>query len=87
MKFNMNALTCVVVDRGLATSKDDVRSITDLLVSQVEFANILVLNKCDLVSAEMLKRLHKVLRALNTDAKIIESVYSKIGLNYIKYYV
>jgi len=66
--------------RGLQAGDDDTRTLTDLLVSQVEFASVLLLNKCDLVPPAHLARVKHVLRALNADAKIIESVRSKIDV-------
>ena len=56
---------------------------TDLLVSQVEFASVILLNKCDLVSPEYLINVKNTIRALNAEAKIIESVRSKIDVKEI----
>ena len=69
-----------LLTRGLQAGDDDTRTLTDLLVAQVEFASVLLLNKCDLVSPAHLARVKHVLRALNADAKIIESVRSKIDV-------
>ena len=60
--------------RQLALSDDDERTIPDLLVDQAEFANVLVINKADLVSAEELGRLEDLLRHLNPDAERIVAV-------------
>ena len=60
--------------RQLEASVNDTRTITDLLVSQVEFASVVVLNKCDLVTREEIERVKRTIRALNSDAKIIESI-------------
>lgn len=51
--------------------EDDERSVTDLLVEQVEFSDVILISKTDLVSDEDIKRLTGVLRSLNTDADII----------------
>ncbi|MBL8162059.1 MAG: GTP-binding protein [Anaerolineae bacterium] len=69
--------------RGLAVSDDDERSLTDLLVEQVEFANVLVINKIDLVSADELNRLEALLRRLNPTAHIIRSERGQVPLNQI----
>lgn len=70
-------------NRGLQASENDTRTITDLLVSQVEFASIIVLNKCDLVSQNELKEVKTMIRSLNSEAKIIESINSNININEI----
>ncbi len=70
-------------NRGLQASENDTRTITDLLVSQVEFASIIILNKCDLVSQNELKEVKSMIRSLNSEAKIIESINSKININEI----
>ena len=72
-----------LVARGLQASENDTRTITDLLVSQVEFASVILINKCDLVNPEELAYVRGVVRALNGDAKIIESVNSKIDIGEI----
>ncbi|MBK9169443.1 MAG: GTP-binding protein [Bryobacterales bacterium] len=56
-------------ERGLAANEEDTRTISDLLADQVEFANVLVINKADLVSAEDLSRLQAILRHLNPEAR------------------
>ncbi|MBL0892776.1 MAG: GTP-binding protein [Gemmatimonadaceae bacterium] len=60
--------------RQLALGEEDERTIPDLLIDQVEFANVLVLNKTDLVSDEELGRLLAILRHLNPDAEVVTSV-------------
>jgi len=61
-------------DRNIALGADDERSLSDLLIDQIEFANVLVLNKTDLVSDEELERLEGILKQLNPAAKQIRSV-------------
>lgn len=56
--------------RGLAAEADDARTIVDLLVEQVEFADELVVNKCDLVGEAAVARLEAILRGLNRDAEL-----------------
>jgi G3E family GTPase len=65
-------------DRNLGINEDDDRSISDLLVDQIEFANVIVLNKTDLLEPEKLQELHKIIAHLNPEAKIIESEFGKI---------
>ena len=56
---------------GESLGEEDDRSISDLLVEQVEFADVLLISKTDLVSKHELKRLQSVLNTLNTEAKQI----------------
>ena len=64
-------------------SEEDQRSIAHLLVDQVEFANVILLNKTDLVSKDELKHLYGIIRSLNRDAKIIETFKSNVPLDEI----
>jgi G3E family GTPase len=66
-------------DRQIGMNTDDERAIVDLLVDQIEFANVLVLNKTDLVSADELGRVEALLRRMNPQAKIIRSQYGQVA--------
>lgn len=66
--------------RGQAVDEHDTRTITDLLVSQVEFASVVVINKCDLVDEAQLKRVKQAVIALNSDARILCTTRSKIDI-------
>ena len=68
-----------LMDRKLTDMEGDYRTIADLLTDQVEFANVIILNKTDLVTAERLKALKGAIRTLNPSARIIESTYSKVA--------
>ncbi len=67
-------------DRGIALSDDDQRSIADLLLDQVEFADVLVLNKTDLMSAVEVGRLEAILRSLNPPAAIVHASHGQVPL-------
>lgn len=54
------------------------RSIVDLLVEQIEFANVILLNKVDLISAHQQEEMKRIIRKLNPDAKIIQANHGKI---------
>ncbi|MCZ4282058.1 GTP-binding protein [Kiloniella laminariae] len=54
------------------------RNIVDLLVDQIEFSNTLILNKTDLVSSDDLIRIIATLKALNPDAELCLTNYSKV---------
>ena len=68
-------------DRGESLGEDDERCIVDLLVEQIEFANIILLNKSNEVKPEDLKKIKGVIKSLNTDAKCIETNYSDVALS------
>ncbi|NML36398.1 GTP-binding protein [Chitinophaga sp. G-6-1-13] len=70
-------------DQGLTADAADQRAIVNLLTDQVEFANVIVLNKCDLVSPEQLGNLKALLRKLNATAVIIDAVNGQVPLNQI----
>ena len=67
-------------ERGTAVAEDDERTIVDLLVDQVEFANVILINKVDLVSKEDRHRIRSMIGALNPKAKIYETTKSEIEL-------
>ncbi|QDU57914.1 GTP-binding protein [Aeoliella mucimassa] len=67
-----------LVDRRIGLSDEDERNIVDLLTDQVEFANIILLNKCDLIDEVDKKTLLGVLRNLNPKARIIETVRGRV---------
>lgn len=59
------------------------KTISNLLLEQLEFANVIVLNKTDLVSELTLKTVANIVRKLNPKANIITSCHSKVGLSCI----
>ncbi len=70
--------SATLMDRNLTDMEDDYRTIVNLLTDQIEFANVIVLNKTDLVSTEQRGNLKAALQKLNPAAKIIESSFSKV---------
>jgi len=58
-------------ETGEHLGEEDERSVSDLLVEQVEFADVILISKTDLVNSATLKRLIAVLKTLNTEAEII----------------
>lgn len=70
-------------DRGESLGEDDQRCIVDLLVDQIEFANVIVLNKAAEISAANLKKVRGVIHALNPDATCIQSNYADVPLKAI----
>jgi len=67
-----------LLERKEALSEEDNREIADLLLDQIEFCDVLIINKCDLVSEEKLRHLEKVLRKLQPEARIIRTSKGKI---------
>ena len=58
-------------ETGESLGEDDERSVADLLVDQIEFADVILISKTDLVSSNDLKRLKAILKTLNTVAEIV----------------
>jgi len=70
-------------DRGVALGPDDSRDIVDLLVEQVEFANVLVINKTDRLKAPELEALEAILKTLNPGARIVRALRGAVPLDTI----
>ena len=67
-----------LMDRDLTDMEGDYRTIVNLLTDQIEFANVIVLNKTDLVSKDSLLMLRAIIEKLNPTAEIITSEFSKV---------
>jgi G3E family GTPase len=67
-------------ERKQAIDATDVREVVDLLVDQVEFADIIVLNKADRVTETELGEMTGLLKALNPTAKLLTSVHANVEL-------
>jgi len=70
-----------LASRDLTNIEGDDRTIVNLLTDQIEFANVIIINKVDLVSQENLEELKAIVSSLNPEAKIITSTQSKVNLN------
>ncbi|MCA9086283.1 MAG: GTP-binding protein, partial [Planctomycetaceae bacterium] len=70
-------------DRRIGLDETDDRDISLLLVDQIEFANVIILNKTDLVSDDDRDTLRAMLKKLNPDAIVLESVRGKVPLTSI----
>jgi G3E family GTPase len=70
-----------LLDRKQATEENDRREVVDLLIDQIEFADVIVLNKIDLVEDEDTEELIQVLQKLNSNARILKSSFSNIALS------
>lgn len=67
-------------DRDQGISEEDERSISDLLIDQIEFCDVLILNKADLVEEKDLKQLEIVLKKLQPKAKFIKTSFADVPL-------
>lgn len=69
-----------LLDRREGNDESDTREVVDLLIDQIEFANVILLNKADLVEREDLEQLKAVIQKLNPDATIIVCAYGEVPL-------
>ena len=69
-----------LADRGESLGEDDKRPLVQLLVDQIEFADVIVLNKVNEVAPADLTTVRKLVRALNMDADIVETNFSEVPL-------
>ena len=67
-------------DRGETRDRDDQRTLVDLLVEQIEFADVVVINKVSDATEAMRAEVRRVVAALNPDARQIEADFGKIPL-------
>ncbi|MBB6142613.1 G3E family GTPase [Silvibacterium bohemicum] len=70
-------------DRHLALNDGDERTLSDLLIDQIEFANVLVINKTDRISLDELARLEAILQHLNPGAEQVRAVRGEVPLHAI----
>ena len=69
-----------LMGRDIERDANDHRHVVDLLVDQVEFADVIVISKCDQLAPEKIGELEAVLRALNPGAKLVRSTWGKVPL-------
>ena len=67
--------------RGESLGEEDNRTVTDLLIDQIEFADVIILNKLDLVNDEQANEVEAIITALNPGAEVIATTRSKVPLN------
>jgi G3E family GTPase len=70
-----------LADRGESLGDDDGRTLAELLVDQVEFADVIIVNKADLVGNAERERLEHALRQLNRQARILPASYCQVPLD------
>ncbi|MEP9375978.1 zinc metallochaperone GTPase ZigA [Aquabacter sp. CN5-332] len=67
-------------DRGETAGEEDARTLVDLLTDQIEFADVIVLNKVSDLAPERLRDVRGVVKALNPDARLIETDHARVAL-------
>ena len=70
-------------DTGESLGEDDERSVADLLVDQIEFADVILISKTDLASKEEIKKVKGIIKSLNTSAKIFPIANGEIEVDEI----
>ncbi|MGG0337139.1 GTP-binding protein [Priestia aryabhattai] len=72
-----------LLDRKEGTDENDTREVIDLLIDQIEFANVILLNKVDLLTKDDADELEAVLHKLNPEATVIQTTNSEVSLESI----
>jgi G3E family GTPase len=72
-----------LLDRKEGTDENDTREVIDLLIDQIEFANVILLNKVDLLTKDDADELQAVLHKLNPEATVIQTINSEVSLEAI----
>ncbi|MGE8065739.1 zinc metallochaperone GTPase ZigA [Pseudomonas sp. NPDC089569] len=72
-----------LASRGETLGEEDERAITDLLIEQVEFADVILISKIDLISSRECQELMAILERLNAQAQIIPMVMGEVALERI----
>ena len=68
-------------DSGESLGEDDDRSVADLLVDQIEFADVLLVSKTDLVEPQDIEKLEAILKSLNTHAQILPISQGEVNVD------
>ncbi|MGN5381072.1 GTP-binding protein [Streptomyces lasalocidi] len=72
-----------LTERGLDQYEDDERTVSDLLMDQIEFADVIVLNKLDLVDDDSADQLRATLSRLNPAARIVPAVHGRVKAGHV----
>jgi len=73
----------LLAERGMQATAEDERGVADLLIDQIEFANVIVISKCDLITEEEALRIEKSIKRLNPEAKVVRAVKGNVPLDHI----
>lgn len=72
-----------LTDRGQSLGDDDRRTVVDLLTEQIDFCDVVVLNKCDLLAPDALQQVEAVVKSLNPRAHLIRSIFGEVPLDQV----
>ncbi|RUL99614.1 GTP-binding protein [Rhizobium chutanense] len=72
-----------LADRGERRDGDDERKLVELLVEQIEFSDVVIINKAGDVPCADLAEVRRVVAALNPDAQVVEAVFGQVPLGAI----
>lgn len=72
-----------IAERGESLGEEDERTVVDLLIEQVEFCDVIIINKSDLVSRDELERLQHILKSLNPRARQVLAQFGQVPLDTI----
>ncbi|WP_318153421.1 zinc metallochaperone GTPase ZigA [Halomonas sp. ML-15] len=72
-----------LAEAGESLGDEDERNVADLLVDQIEFCDVLLISKTDLIDSAQLEELKAVLRSLNPDAELIAMSHGKVPLELV----
>ncbi len=67
-----------LADRGAVAGEGDARTLVNLLTEQIEFANVIVLNKCTDAGPGAVTNARRIIKALNPEAHLIETDHAKV---------
>ena len=70
-----------LAEKGESLGEDDTRNVADLLTDQVEFCDIILISKTDLIEKNLLERLKSILHSLNPEAEIIPIKNGDVSLD------
>lgn len=69
-----------LIDKKVALGDDDKRSLVDLINDQIEFADVLILNKTDLIGDDQQRRIEGSIRSINATARVITTKNSEVDI-------
>jgi G3E family GTPase len=67
------ASTDSLIERGIALDDQDDRTVVEVLIAQIEFCDVIVINKTDLINTDALAKLRRILHALNPRAELVDA--------------